>query len=183
VVEEIHHKYLGAGADIIETNTFNAQAVSLADYGLQAFVYEMNKAAGEIAVKAARDATAANPGKPRFVAGALGPTNRTASLSPDVENPAFRAITFDELVAAYKEQARGLLDGGVDLLLPETTFDTLNLKAALFAIQTLFAERGATSTMNTRISPAEPIRPSCTLSKPNSSLSFGKTAKMDWRSA
>ena len=141
-IEEIHREYLAAGADIIETNTFNAQAVSLADYGLESFAYEMSKAAAEIAVRAARAATAADPDKPRFVAGALGPTNRTASLSPDVENPAFRAISFDELVAAYKEQARGLLDGGVDLLLPETTFDTLNLKAALFAIQTLFAERG-----------------------------------------
>jgi 5-methyltetrahydrofolate--homocysteine methyltransferase len=141
-IEEIHRKYLAAGADIIETNTFNAQAVSLADYGLESLSYELNRAAAEIAVRAARVATAANPQKPRFVAGALGPTNRTASLSPDVENPAFRAISFDELVAAYKEQARGLLDGGVDLLLPETTFDTLNLKAALFAIQTLFAERG-----------------------------------------
>jgi 5-methyltetrahydrofolate--homocysteine methyltransferase len=140
VVDEIHRHYLEAGADIIETNTFNAQAVSLADYGLESLSYEMNKAAAEIAVAAATRATGENSGKPRFVAGALGPTNRTASLSPDVENPAFRAITFDELAAAYKEQARGLLDGGVDLLLPETTFDTLNLKAALFAIQTLFAE-------------------------------------------
>src|ERR1700675_2485264 len=106
-IEEIHHQYLTAGADIIETNTFNAQAVSLADYGLESFSYEMNKAAAEIAVRAARAASAAHPAKPRFVAGALGPTNRTASLSPDVENPAFRAISFDELVVAYKEQARG----------------------------------------------------------------------------
>lgn len=144
VIDEIHRKYLDAGADIIETNTFSAQAISLADYGLASYAYEMNKAAAQLAVRAARRATAATPGKPRLVAGALGPTNRTSSLSPDVENPAFRAITFDELVAAYKDQARGLLDGGVDLLLPETTFDTLNLKAALFAIQTLFAERGET---------------------------------------
>src|SRR5262245_52770744 len=172
VVEEIHHKYLDAGADIIETNTFNAQAVSLADYGLEGWVYEMNKAAGEIAVQAARRATAANPDKPRFVAGALGPTNRTASLSPDVENPAFRAITFDELVAAYKEQARGLLDGGVDLLLPETTFDTLNLKAALFAIQTLFAERGSTV----------PVIASLTITDASGRTLSGQTLEAAWLS-
>ena len=141
-VAEVHGAYLAAGADIIETNTFNAQAVSLADYGLEAHAYEINKAAAEIAVRAARAAAMKTPDKPRFVAGAIGPTNRTASLSPDVENPAFRAIDFPSLVAAYRDQARGLLDGGVDLLLPETTFDTLNLKAALFAIQDLF-EQGA----------------------------------------
>ena len=142
VVAEVHGAYLSAGADIIETNTFNAQAVSLADYGLEGYAYELNKAAAEIAVRAARAAALKTPDKPRFVAGALGPTNRTASLSPDVENPAFRAIDFQALVAAYYDQARGLVDGGVDLLLPETTFDTLNLKAALFAIQQLFEERG-----------------------------------------
>jgi 5-methyltetrahydrofolate--homocysteine methyltransferase len=141
-VAEVHGAYLDAGADVIETNTFNAQAVSLADYGLEGFAYEINKAAAEIAVRAAKAAALRDPDKPRFVAGALGPTNRTASLSPDVENPAFRAIDFHALVAAYYDQARGLVDGGVDLLLPETTFDTLNLKAALFAIQQLFEERG-----------------------------------------
>jgi 5-methyltetrahydrofolate--homocysteine methyltransferase len=172
VVEEIHHKYLDAGADIIETNTFNAQAVSLADYGLEAFSYEMNKAAAQLAVKAARAATKAHPAKPRFVAGALGPTNRTSSLSPDVENPAFRAITFDELVAAYKDQARGLLDGGVDLLLPETTFDTLNLKAALFAIQTLFAERGA----------AVPVIASLTITDASGRTLSGQTLEAAWLS-
>jgi 5-methyltetrahydrofolate--homocysteine methyltransferase len=172
VVAEIHHKYLDAGADIIETNTFNAQAVSLADYGLQGFAYEMNKAAAEIAVKAAHAVTAANPRKPRFVAGALGPTNRTASLSPDVENPAFRAITFDELVAAYKEQARGLLDGGVDLLLPETTFDTLNLKAALFAIQTLFEERAA----------SVPVIASLTITDASGRTLSGQTLEAAWLS-
>ena len=141
LIAEIHGRYIEAGADIIETNTFNAQAISLADYGLERHAYDINKAAAEIAIRAAKAAMAKEPGRPRFVAGSIGPTNRTASLSPDVENPAFRAISFDELVAAYREQARGLLDGGVDLLLPETTFDTLNLKAALFAIQSLFAER------------------------------------------
>jgi 5-methyltetrahydrofolate--homocysteine methyltransferase len=170
VVLEIHGKYLGAGADIIETNTFNAQAVSLADYGVQALAYEMNKAAAELAVRAAREATAADPAKPRFVAGALGPTNRTASLSPDVENPAFRSITFDELVAAYRDQARGLLDGGVDLLLPETTFDTLNLKAALFAIQTLFAERGS----------AVPVIASLTITDASGRTLSGQTLEAAW---
>ncbi|HVQ34550.1 MAG TPA: homocysteine S-methyltransferase family protein, partial [Candidatus Bathyarchaeia archaeon] len=138
IVAEVHGAYLSAGADVIETNTFNAQAVSLADYGLEAHAYEINRAAAEIAVRAARAAALKTPGKPRFVGGSIGPTNRTASLSPDVENPAFRAIDFRELVAAYRDQARGLLDGGVDLLMPETTFDTLNLKAALFAIEKYF---------------------------------------------
>src|SRR5262249_40608547 len=119
VVAEIHGRYLEAGADIVETNTFNAQAISLADYGLEENGPEANKAAAGLAVRAARAAMAKTPARPRFVAGSLGPTNRTASLSPDVENPAFRAVAFDALVAAYKEQARGLLDGGVDLLLPE----------------------------------------------------------------
>ena len=172
VVREIHRKYLDAGADIIETNTFNAQAISLADYGLEAFAYEMNKAAAELAVAAAREATAANTGRPRFVAGALGPTNRTASLSPEIENPAFRSITFDALVAAYKEQARGLLDGGVDLLLPETTFDTLNLKAALFAIQTLFAERGT----------CVPIIASLTITDQSGRTLSGQTLEAAWLS-
>jgi len=140
IVDEIHRRYLEAGADLIETNTFNATSVSMADYGLQPWVYEMNKAAAEIAVAAARAYTAKTPDKPRFVIGCMGPTNRTASLSPDVDNPAFRAISFDGLMEAYYEEARGLLDGGVDLLLPETSFDTLNLKAALFAISRLFDE-------------------------------------------
>jgi 5-methyltetrahydrofolate--homocysteine methyltransferase len=142
VVLEIHHKYLDAGADIIETNTFNATSISMADYGLEPQVYAINKAAAELAVRAAREATSASPDRPRFVAGAMGPTNRTASLSPDVENPGFRAVSFDDLMLAYYEQARGLVDGGVDILLPETTFDTLNIKAALFAIAKLKDERG-----------------------------------------
>jgi 5-methyltetrahydrofolate--homocysteine methyltransferase len=140
VVEEIHRQYLEAGADIIETNTFNAQAISLADYELEPFAYEINKAAAQIARKAV-DAIS-TPERPRFVAGSLGPTNRTASLSPDVNNPAFRAVTFDDLVDAYYEQTRGLVDGGADLLMPETTFDTLNLKSALFAIEKFFDDRG-----------------------------------------
>jgi 5-methyltetrahydrofolate--homocysteine methyltransferase len=143
IVEEVHRKYLEAGADVIETNTFTATSVSLADYGLEGRAYAINRAAAEIAVRAARAVTALDPEKPRFAAGSMGPTNRTASLSPDVENPAFRSVTFDQLVASYREQAMGLLDGGVDLLVPETTFDTLNLKAALFAIESCFDERGS----------------------------------------
>ncbi|HEX7154704.1 MAG TPA: methionine synthase [Thermoanaerobaculia bacterium] len=140
VLEEIHRQYLDAGADIIETNTFNAQAISFADYGLEPFVYEINVEAARLARRAA-DAYS-TPERPRFVAGAMGPLNRTASLSPDVNNPAYRAVTFDEIVDAYYEQIRGLVDGGVDLLLPETVFDTLNLKGALFAIEKYFQDTG-----------------------------------------
>ena len=139
---EIHEKYLRAGADIIETDSFNANAVSLADYALEGFACEISKRAAEIARRAADTFTARNPQKPRFVAGSMGPTNRTASMSADVANPAAREITFRQLVEAYTEQARGLLDGGVDILLVETVFDTLNAKAALYAIDTLCAERG-----------------------------------------
>jgi 5-methyltetrahydrofolate--homocysteine methyltransferase len=142
ILAEIHRKYLEAGADIIETNTFNGTTVSMADYGLEPFVYDINRRAAEIAREAADEFTRKNPAKPRFVAGSMGPTNRTASISPDVSNPAFRAITFDDLERAYYEQARALVDGGVDILLPETAFDTLNAKAALAGIQRLFEERG-----------------------------------------
>ena len=142
IIEEIHREYLEAGADILETNTFNGTSISLADYGMSDLAYEINKAAAEIARRAAADYTRRNPENPRFVAGAMGPTNRTASISPDVNNPGFRAVTFDQLCDAYYDQARGLLDGGVDILLVETIFDTLNAKAALFAIETLFEERG-----------------------------------------
>ncbi|HKA34286.1 MAG TPA: homocysteine S-methyltransferase family protein, partial [Candidatus Binatia bacterium] len=138
-IESIHKQFLAAGADIVETNSFNSQAISLADYALEDQTYAINLAAAKCARKAA-DA-ASTPEKPRFVAGAIGPTNRTASLSPDVNNPAFRATDFDTLVAAYYEQVRGLVDGGVDLLLPETTFDTLNLKACLFAVEKFFREK------------------------------------------
>lgn len=141
VIQEIHEKYLEAGADIIETNTFNATSVSQADYNTEAFVYDINKKAAEIAKKAANKYTYKNPEKPRFVAGSMGPTNKTASMSPDVNSPGERGISFDELVAAYEEQTRGLLDGGVDLLLVETVFDTLNAKAALFAIENVLEKR------------------------------------------
>jgi 5-methyltetrahydrofolate--homocysteine methyltransferase len=140
IVEEIHAKYFAAGADIVETNTFNAQTVSMADYGMESLVRELNLAGAQLARKAA-DAYS-TPDKPRFVAGAIGPTNRTLSLSPDVNRPAFRAITFDELATAYQAQAEALIEGGVDVLLVETIFDTLNAKAALFAIQDAFAATG-----------------------------------------
>ncbi len=143
VIEAIHLEYFEAGADLVETNTFNANRISQADYGLESLAYEINTAAAQIARRAASRARAADPARrPRWVAGALGPTNKTASLSPDVNQPGYRAITFERLAEAYHEQARGLLDGGADLLLLETIFDTLNAKAALYAIETLFEERG-----------------------------------------
>ncbi|HEY7474058.1 MAG TPA: methionine synthase, partial [Vicinamibacterales bacterium] len=142
VIGEIHREYLDAGADIIETNTFNANAVSQADYALEAAVYDINVAAGRLARRAADDCTARTPSQPRFVAGSIGPANRTLSISPDVNNPAFRAITFDQLKNAYAEQVRGLIDGGVDLLLLETIFDTLNVKAGIVAVQEVEEEKG-----------------------------------------
>jgi len=135
LISEIHGKYLMAGADIIETNSFNANAVSLADYDMKALAYEINVSAARLAREAADKQTLLTPEKPRFVAGSMGPTNKTASMSGDVSNPAARDVTFDELVSAYREQVRGLRDGGVDVLLVETVFDTLNAKAALFAIE------------------------------------------------
>ena len=140
LIEQVHREYLDAGADIIETNTFNATAISQADYGLQDRVYDINVASAKVAKRAAASAMAADPERPRFVAGALGPTTRSASVASDVSDPSFRSVTFDDLVAAYSEQARGLLDGGVDLLIVETQIDTLNLKAAMFAINSLFDE-------------------------------------------
>ncbi|MCX7718421.1 MAG: methionine synthase [Candidatus Sumerlaeaceae bacterium] len=142
VIRAIHDGYLAAGADIIETNTFNAQAISLADYRMESLARELNVAAARLAREAADAAMAADPTRPRFVAGALGPTNRTLSLATDVNNPARRAVTFDEVSAAYAEQVRGLIEGGVDLLLVETVFDTLVLKAAYYAIETVFDETG-----------------------------------------
>ncbi|MBA3649280.1 MAG: homocysteine S-methyltransferase family protein [Chitinophagales bacterium] len=142
IILEIHEAYLAAGADIIETNTFNAQKISLADYKMEFLAYEINLAAAKIAKEAARKYSDITPGRPRFVAGAIGPTNKTASLSPDVNDPGFRAVTFDQLAEAYREQIKGLIDGGADLLLVETIFDTLNAKAALFAIRDYFDEIG-----------------------------------------
>ncbi|MDH3319939.1 MAG: methionine synthase [Betaproteobacteria bacterium] len=143
LIRRIHLQYLEAGADIIETNTFNSTAVSMADYGMEGLVPELNLAAARLAVAAAREWQAKDPTRPRFVAGVLGPTTRTASISPDVNDPGYRAVTFDALAAAYAEAAQALIDGGVDLILVETVFDTLNAKAALFALDDLFERRGA----------------------------------------
>ena len=142
IISEIHEAYYAAGCDIVSTNTFNAQRISLADYGMEDLSYEMNLEAAKLARAAADTYTAKTPNKPRLVAGALGPTNRTASLSPDVNDPGFRGVTFDELVEAYSEQARALIEGGADLLLIETVFDTLNAKAAGFAALKAFDESG-----------------------------------------
>jgi 5-methyltetrahydrofolate--homocysteine methyltransferase len=141
-ITEVHRAYLEAGADIIETNSFSANAVSQSDYCLTAVVRELNRAAAALARGAADQAEAADPARPRFVAGVLGPTNRTASLSPDLADPGIRNITFRELAAAYAESARGLIEGGADLLLVETVFDTLNAKAALFALEEVFEDTG-----------------------------------------
>ncbi len=141
-IAEVHSKYLEAGADIIETNTFSGTTIAMADYHMEDLVYELNFESAKIARKVCDEFTAKNPEKPRFVAGSIGPTNKTASLSPDVNDPGFRAITFDELRIAYKQQCEALLDGGSDILLVETIFDTLNAKAALFAIDEIQEERG-----------------------------------------
>lgn len=143
IIKDIHRAYFEAGADIVETNTFSGTTIAQADYHLEDAVYDINFESAKIAKEVALEITKDNPSKPRFVAGSMGPTNRTASISPDVNNPGFRAITFDQLAEAYKHQAGALLDGGVDMLLVETVFDTLNAKAALFAITELFEERDA----------------------------------------
>lgn len=142
IILDIHRQYLEAGADIIETNTFSGTTIAQADYHLEDAVYDINYQSAQIARQAADEFTRKTPDKPRFVAGAMGPTNKTASISPDVNNPGYRAITFDQLKEAYAQQAEALLEGGADLLLVETVFDTLNAKAALFAIQELFDQLG-----------------------------------------
>jgi 5-methyltetrahydrofolate--homocysteine methyltransferase len=141
IIQQIHREYLEAGADIIETNTFSGTWIAQADYGLENAVYDINFHGAKIAREVADEFTKLTPNKPRFVAGSIGPTNRTASISPDVNDPGFRGITFDELVNAYTAQTEALLDGGCDLLLVETVFDTLNAKAALFAIDEVFEKR------------------------------------------
>ena len=140
IIHAIHKEYLKAGADIIETNTFSSTSIAQADYGLESYVYELNLQSAKIAKEVA--VSFSNDEKQRFVAGSIGPTNRTASISPDVENPGHRHITFDQLKESYTEQVNGLIDGGVDLLLVETVFDTLNCKAALFAIEEVFEAKG-----------------------------------------
>ena len=140
-IKEIHAKYFEAGADIVETNTFSSTSIAMADYQMENLVYELNYESANLAKEVADSFTAKEPQKPRFVAGSIGPTNKTASLSPDVNDPGFRAITFDQLVDAYSEQTEALLDGGVDILLVETIFDTLNAKAALYAIEAVKESR------------------------------------------
>jgi 5-methyltetrahydrofolate--homocysteine methyltransferase len=144
IIKDIHAQYFEAGADIAETNTFSGTTIAQADYYLEHIVYELNFQSAKIAKEVAVEFTQREPGKPRFVAGAVGPTNRTLSISPNVNDPGYRAVTFDQLKVAYKEQVKGLMDGGADLLLVETIFDTLNAKAALFGIQELFDEEGKT---------------------------------------
>ena len=140
-ISTIHKKYLEAGADIIETNTFSSTSIGMADYSMESIVYDLNFESAKIAKIAAKEFTDLNPEKPRFVAGSIGPTNRTASMSPDVNDPGFRAVNFDDLVESYSEQVNALIDGGVDILLVETIFDTLNAKAALFAIDSILENR------------------------------------------
>jgi len=142
-IAEIHGKYFAAGADIIETNTFSSTVIAMADYELEDVVYELNFASAKIAKEVAQSFTDREPHKPRFVAGSIGPTNKTASMSPDVNDPGFRAVSFDQLRLAYKQQVEALIDGGVDILLVETVFDTLNAKAALFAIEEVKEERNS----------------------------------------
>jgi len=170
VIENIHKAYLEVGADIIETNTFNGTSISQADYDMQDLAYEINREAAKIARKAADECTESNPQKPRYVAGAIGPTNKTASISPDVNNPGYRGVTFDELADAYYEQVTGLVDGGAELLLVETIFDTLNAKAALFAIDRLFDERGIEL----------PIMISGTITDASGRTLSGQTAEAFW---
>ena len=143
-IKEIHRLYFEAGADIAETNTFSSTTIAMLDYGMEDLVYELNYESAKIAKEVATEFTKANPDKPRFVAGSIGPTNRTASMSPDVNDPGYRAVTFDQLRIAYKQQVEALLDGGADILLVETIFDTLNAKAALFAIEEVKDDRSIT---------------------------------------
>ena len=172
IIRGIHAQYLDAGADLIETNTFNSTTVSLADYGLEHLARELNQAGARLAREACDEAEAKDPSRPRFVVGVLGPTSRTASLSPDVNRPGFRAITFDELRTAYREAADGLIDGGADVLMVETVFDTLNAKAALFAIEEAFEARGA------RL----PVMVSGTITDASGRTLSGQTAEAFWYS-
>lgn len=172
LIREIHAGYLAAGADLVETNTFNSTSVSLADYHLQHLVGELNREAARLAREACDAAEAREPGRPRFVIGVLGPTSRTASLSPDVNRPGFRAITFDQLRDTYREAADGLVDGGADVLMVETVFDTLNAKAALFAIEEAFEARGA------RL----PVMVSGTITDASGRTLSGQTAEAFWYS-
>ena len=172
IIRDIHAAYLDAGADLVETNTFNSTSISLADYGLQALVRELNREGAALARAACDAAEARTPGQPRFVVGVLGPTSRTASLSPDVNRPGFRAVSFDELAEAYREAAGGLIEGGADILMVETIFDTLNAKAALFAIDDAFETAGG------RL----PVMISGTITDASGRTLSGQTAEAFWYS-
>jgi 5-methyltetrahydrofolate--homocysteine methyltransferase len=172
IIKSIHRQYLDAGADILETNTFNSNAISMSDYKMESMVYDLNLTGARLARQAADEFMATDPTRPRFVAGSVGPTNRTASMSPDVNNPAFRAATFDALVDAYYEQTRGLMDGGVDLLMAETIFDTLNGKAALFAFEKYFLQTGR------RV----PVMASVTITDNSGRTLSGQTIEAFWNS-
>ncbi|GAB3384213.1 homocysteine S-methyltransferase family protein [Lysobacter fragariae] len=172
IIQGIHAQYLDAGADLIETNTFNSTTISLADYGLEHVARELNETGARLARAACDAAEAKDPGKPRFVIGVLGPTSRTASLSPDVNRPGFRAISFDELRVAYREATDGLIDGGADVIMVETIFDTLNAKAALFAIEEAFEARGAKL----------PVMISGTITDASGRTLSGQTAEAFWYS-
>lgn len=172
IIREIHDAFLDAGADMISTNTFNGTSISQSDYGLEGVAWELNCQAARLAREAADAASDKTPDKPRFVAGAIGPTNRTASVSPDVNNPGYRNVTFDELAEAYREQARGLIEGGADTILIETIFDTLNAKAAGFAVQQVFGELGI----------ALPLMISGTITDLSGRNLSGQTAEAFWYS-
>ena len=172
IIKDIHSAYFEAGSDMVETNTFSGTSIAMADYHLEGIVQELNISAARLAREAADEAMEKDPTRPRFVAGAIGPTNRTASLSPDVNDPSKRNVTFDELVISYRNQAKALIEGGVDLLLPETTFDTLNLKAALFAIEDLFDEIGR------RL----PLILSVTITDASGRTLSGQTTEASWNS-
>ena len=172
IIEDIHKSYLSAGADIIETNTFNSNAISQSDYNLENYVYDLNLQAAKIARKAADYFTSQTPAQPRFVAGILGPTSRTSSMSPDVDDPGFRNVTFDGLATTYSDQCNGLLDGGADIIMVETVFDTLNCKAALYAIQDTFEARGK----------SVPVMVSVTITDASGRTLSGQTIEAFWYS-
>lgn len=172
IILDIHREYLEAGADILETNTFNSTSISQEDYAMQAVVYELNVQGAKLARRAADEFTAKNPHKPRFVAGVIGPTGRTASLSPDVNDPAYRNTSFDALVMSYSEATKGLIEGGADIILIETVFDTLNSKAAIFAVQTVFEDLGVEL----------PIMISGTITDASGRTLSGQTAEAFWYS-
>ncbi|MEP2578008.1 MAG: homocysteine S-methyltransferase family protein, partial [Roseibium sp.] len=171
-IRQIHVDYLEAGADIVETNTFSSTTIAQADYGMQELAYELNFESAKLAREACDQVTARDPSRPRLVAGALGPTNRTASISPDVNNPGYRAVSFDDLRIAYAEATRGLIAGGADIILVETIFDTLNAKAALFAVEEVFEETGK----------ALPVMISGTITDLSGRTLSGQTPEAFWNS-